>query len=201
MNKKLISLVLASMAVGALAGCNQSTPTPAPLPDEYNLMQYWQVNGEETYYDITTVGDNLVVSYENVTEYRFIGRSFAYDGTDLAKFAETYKKLTFTGALTATTGTNIVLLKFERTGWQFEKKFEFKSTTDSYDLSLANIPAEHWQSDLKVMLFVNMDTTVVGAGEMTFSKIALSKAEVNPAKDIMDGVLPQVYNEIGRAHV
>lgn len=203
MNKKLISLVLASMAVAALAGCNKSTPAPAPaeLPDEYSLLEHWAGNPEEEYYEVSKSGDNTVISYAGVTGWKYVARSFAYDSKDVARFTA-YKKLTFSGTLSTTAGTPYVLLKFESTQVNKERVFEFKSTSDTYEIDLSFITAEKWTSDLKILFFANMpslfngDNQNPGSGTMTFTKIALSKAEVNPEKNIdVDPVPPQSYNE------
>ena len=74
--KKLMLLVLASMAVGAMTGCGkQPEPTPEPgpapvepMPDEYSILDNWAGNEAEEQYVVTkNAAGATVITYTDVT--------------------------------------------------------------------------------------------------------------------------------------
>lgn len=285
MNKKLISLIIASMALGALAGCGgkkpstssnseeskpsetsviseeesvvpseeesvpapvseeseeeslpaeseeesvpaeESVPGPAseeesvpaeesvpgpvseesepaeeseePLPDTYDLLKFWEGNVAEEFYTVDDTTDRTIIEYENVVGedaggWAYVSRSFAYDAAVKERFGE-YKKISFTGKLEATTGSDIVMVKVEGTGVSWEKKFNFSSTEKTYEFGLNFV--EDWSKVNTMLFFVNRGTNLTGNGTITLTKMELSKEDVNPDYDIAPGMpsVPQGY--------
>ena len=209
--KKLTFLVLASMAMGALIGCGQKksepqpdptpgpgpdpTPQPETMPDEYDLLKYWSGNEAENFYSVEEKTDSTVITYtdvagEDADGWAFVGRSFSYDSAKVAKFTE-YKKLIFSGKLEKTAGTDVVLLKFQgpnnRLLWQ--KKFALGTEAKTFELSLKFIA--NWSEVESIYLFANRNTNESGSGAITFTKMALAKAEVVAANDL-DPFMPDV---------
>ena len=177
----------------------ESESEPAPLPDEYDILNYWKGNMEEDYYTVTKNGDNTEITYQDVNgedapnfNWVFVSRSFAYEAEDIARFTE-YKKFSFTGKLEKTSGTNIVMVKVEGAGGVFEKRFEFGAEVATYEFSTNFI--NDWTQVTQILFFVNRSTNEVGNGKITLSKMVLSKAEVNPDYDIAPGMpsVPQGY--------
>ena len=193
MSKKLISLVLAAMAMTAVAGCNnnkkpsestetgsptetsepetetgtggQSTDTePDPLPEEYNILDHWKGNMEEEFYTVKETEDGITIDYEDVRGedmggWAYVARSFSYDAADVARFTE-YKKVSFTGKLETTAGSNIVMVKVEGAGGTFEKRFEFKSTERTYEFSLNFV--SDWTQVSQILFFANRSINEIG---------------------------------------
>ena len=243
MKKKLLPLILASMAIGALTACggggSSSTPassptsggssaapssstTPSsqapssqepsseplisseePLPDEYDISNYWGGNPSEEYYTVSRGQDNsTVISYEDVNgelaetaNWVYVGRSFKIDAKYISRFSE-YKKLSFTGKLETTSGSDIVMVKFEGEGGVglIEKRFNFKSTVSTYELSLNFV--SDWNTVTNIYFFVNRNVKETGNGKITLNKMVLSKDEVNPDYDIAPNMpdVPQDWN-------
>ena len=214
--KKLTFLVLASMAMGALAGCGNKkeepkpdpTPTPTPqpetMPEEYDLLKYWAGNEAENFYTVEEKADSTVITYEDVTGedaggWAYVARSFSYDSAKVAKFSE-YKKVIFEGKLEKRTGSNIVMVKVEGTdGNQWEKRFTFASEVKTYEFGLNFIT--DWTKVGQILFFVNRSTNESGSGVITLNKMALSKADVVAANDIAPGMptVPQgfaYYDEV-----
>ena len=214
--KNLILMILAPLAVGALAGCGggkgqqtdskQGSSTTSessqssqqdPLPNEYSLMKYWAGNPAEEYYDVNENDTQTVITYEDVTGegaggWAYVARSFSYDALSIARFSE-YQKISFTGKLEKTSGSDVVMVKVEGAGGTFEKKFNFSSTSGTYEFGLNFI--SDWTQVSSLLFFVNRETKESGSGQITLTKFVLSKEAVNPAYDIAPGMpsVPQDY--------
>ena len=221
--KKLTLLVLASMAVGVLAGCGgkkSSQPSeqqpssnvtpdtsvaPEEMPAEYDLLKFWAGNEAEEFYDVKESEGMTEITYTNVTGedsggWAYVARSFAYDAAKVARFNE-YKKITFRGKLVKTSGSDVVMVKVEGSdGNQWEKKFTFEPTMKVYEFGLNFI--SDWSKVSQILFFVNRSTNESGSGKITLTKMALSKEEVDPAHDIAPGMpsVPQgaaIFNGLG----
>lgn len=207
--KKLMLLVLTSMAMGVLAGCGkQPEPTPEPepepapqetMPDEYSLLDNWAGNtGEEVYTVTKNAAGATVITYADAVGeenggWEYVKRSFAYDAAKVARFNE-YKKVIFEGNLVKTSGSDIVMVKVEGSdGNQWEKRFTFASEVKTYEFGLSFV--SDWTKVSQILFFVNRSTNESGSGVITLTKLALSKAEVVPANDIAPGMpsVPQGY--------
>ena len=193
--KKLTFLVLASMAVGALAGCGKTEPA---MPEEYDLLKYWAGNQAEEYYSVEEKENSTVITYTDVTGedaggWAYVARSFSYDSAKVEKFSE-YKKVVFNGNLTKTSGTDIVMVKVEGSdGNQWEKRFTFAAEVKTYEFSLSFVA--DWTKVSQILFFANRSTKESGSGVITLNKMALSKEAVNPDYDIAPGTpeVPQGY--------
>lgn len=229
--KRLITLILASMAVGALAGCGAKkssssssqkesssqqsssgdvssssgeqsssggqSSSEAGLPDEYSLMKYWAGNQSEETYTVTETATQTKIVYtdavgEDAGGWEYVARSFAYD-VDRAKFGE-YKKISFTGKLEVTSGSDVVMVKVEGAGGTFEKRFNFANTVNTYEFSLNFVT--DWTQVTQILFFANRSTNASGSGVITLDEMVLSKEEVNPDYDIAPGMpdVPQGWN-------
>ena len=210
-NRKLIALILASMALGALAGCGNkkntssgSEPAPSsssqedPLPNEYSLMKYWSGNPSEDFYDVNDTGEQTIIEYEDVVGedsggWAYVSRSFQYDAAVRGRFSE-YKKISFTGKLQTTAGSDVVMVKVQGAGGTFEKRFNFASTTKTYEFSTSFI--SDWNQVDAILFFANRSNNSDGSGVITLDKMVLSKDAVNPDYDIAPGMpdVPQAFN-------
>lgn len=223
MSKKLISLVLAAMAMTAVAGCNnnkkpsessetgsptetsessessESSEEPEPLPDEYDLLKHWKGNMEEDYYTVQESEAGTTITYADVNGEEMPTFNWVYVARSFSYDAAVverfteYKKFSFTGKLETTSGSNIVMVKVEGTGGTFEKKFEFKATESTYEFSTNFIT--DWSGVTQILFFVNRSINEVGNGTITLKKMVLSKAEVVAEHDIAPGMPkePQGY--------
>ena len=204
-HRKLITLILASMALGALAGCGKnnetsSSPTSSSqqeLPAEYSLMKYWAGNASEEFYDVTETDSQTVIEYEDVVGedaggWAYVSRSFQYDAEVRARFSE-YKKFSFTGKLDVDAGSDVVMVKVQGAGGTFEKRFNFKSTTGTYEFSTSFI--SDWNQVDAILFFANRSTNDDGSGTITLDKFVLSKEAVDPNYDIAPGMpdVPQTF--------
>ncbi len=211
--RSLITLILASMAIGALVGCtgsNTKSESQAPqsssggssggqsssgqdeLPAEYNLLKYWSGNPSEEFYDVNDTGANTIITYTDLTGeenggWAYVARPFAYDSANLARFSE-YKKFSFTAKLEKTSGSDIVMIKAE--GAQiFEKRIQITEEEQTFEFSTAFI--SDWQGMVSLLFFANRNIKESGNGVLTLTRFCLSKEEVNPAYDI-SGAMPDV---------
>ena len=216
MSKKLIMLVLASMAVGALASCggkkedkpsggeskdtesqegtSQSDEQPT-LPEEYDLLKFWAGNGEESVYQVSERENQTLISYEDVTGegaggWEYVARPFAYDAALISQFSA-YKKVSFTGKLEKTAGSDEVMIKFEGAGGTKEQRFTFASEVATYEMSLNFV--NDWTQMTALLFFVNRSSNESGSGLITLDKMVLSKEEVNPDYNICP-IPPQEAN-------
>ena len=239
--RKKLTLVLASMAIGALASCggpapassssvapqpsssapassatssqvessaSQSTSSEASqsqasseeaMPAEYSLLDYWAGNPAEEYYQVASDEDGTAIAYADVTGedaggWAYVSRSFAYDAAYKDRFS-VYKKLSFTGNLHCVVGSDIVMIKIEGSDAvnTYEKRFQFKPETSTYELSLSFI--EDWSKVNTLLFFVNRSTNVSGTGIIKLDKMVLSQEEVDPQYDIAPSMpsVPQGY--------
>ena len=216
--KIFIRIGLLPLMIGMLAACGESsspaeksttpgtdtadttseTSSLTPLPDEYSLMSYWAGNAAEEYYFVTERDGNTIIDYEDVTGetaggWAYVSRSFFYDAADIARFGE-YKKISFTGKLEKTSGSDVVMVKVEGDGGTFEKKFNFSSGVKTYEFGLNFV--SDWTKVNSLLFFVNRETGESGNGKITLSKCCLSKEEVNAEYDIAPGMpsVPQDWN-------
>ena len=210
-NRKLILLILASMALGALAGCSNKNNTSSnptsdtttsseedPMPAEYSLMKYWAGNASEEFYEVNDSGAQTIIEYEDVEGedaggWAYVGRSFQYDAAVRSRFTE-YRKISFTGKLEKTSGSNVVMVKVQGAGGTFEKRFNFAATTGTYEFSTNFI--SDWNQVDAILFFANRSTNESGSGTITLDKIVLSKEAVNDEYDIAPGMpsVPQAFN-------
>ena len=201
--KALVMAVLACLSLGALIGCggnqggnSQTSSTVEELPDEYNLMKFWAGNPGEEFYNVIEKEDETRIIYEDVTGeenggWAYVSRTFGYDARYIDRFNE-YKKISFTGKMTTTAGSDVVMIKFQGAGGTFEKKFTFGKEEATYELSLNFV--SDWKQVEGIYLFVNRMTNATGSGVISLSKMVLSKEEVNTAYDIAPG-MPSVPQE------
>ena len=194
--KKRSSLLLLSV-IGVsmlLAGCNPGggdggdggNKEPG---DTYSLMKFWAGNASEEIYSVEENETSTVITYTDAVSegnggWEFIARSFAYD-TLYIDYFDKYEKLTFTGNLETTSGTNEVMIKFEGAGsGNYEKRFTFEEETRTYELPLNFI--SDWSQVSQITLFVNRgaNSKENGSGVMTFTDISLSTEPVNPENNI-----------------
>ena len=84
--------------------------TPA-LPAEYSLMKNWAANPSEEVYNVVETETETRIAYtdavgEKSGGWEYVARSFAFDAQYIARFSE-YKKISFTGSLNVTSGSNV----------------------------------------------------------------------------------------------
>ena len=175
-----------------------SATSLAPLPQEYDLMKYWAGNPAEECYRVIEKDDSTVIRYEDVTGeaaggWAYVGRSFAFDAADRARFGE-YKKISFTGSLELTSGSDVVMVKVQGAGGTFERKFNFLAESKTYEFGLNFVT--DWSQVDSLFFFVNRETSDPGNGAITLTKCVLSKDDVNPDYDIAPGMpsVPQDWN-------
>ena len=194
--KKRSSLLLLSV-IGVsmlLAGCNPGGDDGGDggnkePGDTYSLMKFWAGNASEEIYSVEENETSTVITYTDAVSegnggWEFIARSFAYD-TLYIDYFDKYEKLTFTGNLETTSGTNEVMIKFEGAGsGNYEKRFTFEEETRTYELPLNFI--SDWSQVSQITLFVNRgaNSKENGSGVMTFTDISLSTEPVNPENNI-----------------
>lgn len=194
--KKRSSLLLLSV-IGVsmlLAGCNPGGDDGGEGEnkepgDTYSLMKFWAGNASEEIYSVEENETSTVITYTDAVSegnggWEFIARSFAYD-TLYIDYFDKYEKLTFTGNLETTSGTNEVMIKFEGAGsGNYEKRFTFEEETRTYELPLNFI--SDWSQVSQITLFVNRgaNSKENGSGVMTFTDISLSTEPVNPENNI-----------------
>ena len=183
-HRKLITLILASMALGALAGCSKNTPSstpssssqPDPLPAEHSLMKYWAGNASEEFYDVTETDTQTLIEYEDVVGedaggWEYVSRSFQYDAEVRDRFSE-YKKISFTGKLAVESGSDVVMVKVQGEGGTFEKRFNFDSSTATYEFSTSFV--SDWSKVDAILFFANRSTNEDGSGLITLDKFVLN---------------------------
>ena len=176
------------------------------LPAEYDLLGHWEGNTAEEIFSVTqTAAGATQITYADATGedsggWQYVKRSFLYEATRVARFTE-YKKIIFTGSMTKTSGTNIVMIKLQNKDLSgvMERRFIFGEEARTYELSLSLV--ENWNNLEGIYFFVNRNTNESGSGVMTFTKFALSKEEVNEANNIAPGTpaVPQgtaYFNEL-----
>ena len=205
--KALLVGLLASLTLGSLVACgNQnnepkpsdvSSEAPAELPAEYDLLKFWAGNPGEECYRVVEKEDSTVINYEDVAGeesggWEYVSRSFLYDAANIKDFG-VYKKISFTGKLRVDAGSNIVMVKVQGKGGEFEKRFEFAAEEKTYEFGLNFI--SDWSQTETLLFFVNRLTKDSGTGSITLSKMVLSKEEVNPLYDIAPGMpsVPQAH--------
>ena len=212
MKKRLVLFALPLVAM-AITGCNKKdkgnepsgdgdgdgTPTVQPLPNEYSLMKNWAANPSEEVYNVLETETETKISYtdavgEKSGGWEYVARSFAFDAQYIARFSE-YKKISFTGKLAVTSGSNVVMIKVEGDATNtYEAKFNFGAEPATYELPLSFV--SDWTKVNSLLFFVDRETSESGSGMMTFTKFVLSKEEVNPAYNIASNMpaVPQDWN-------
>lgn len=181
-----VSMLLAGCNPGGDDGGNGGNKEPG---DTYSLMKFWAGNASEEIYSVEENETSTVITYTDAVSegnggWEFIARSFAYD-TLYIDYFDKYEKLTFTGNLETTSGTNEVMIKFEGAGsGNYEKRFTFEEETRTYELPLNFI--SDWSQVSQITLFVNRgaNSKENGSGVMTFTDISLSTEPVNPENNI-----------------
>ena len=181
-----VSMLLAGCNPGGDDGGNGGNKEPG---DTYSLMKFWAGNASEEIYSVEENETSTVITYTDAVSegnggWEFIARSFAYD-TLYIDYFDKYEKLTFTGNLETTSGTNEVMIKFEGAGsGNYEKRFTFEEETRIYELPLNFI--SDWSQVSQITLFVNRgaNSKENGSGVMTFTDISLSTEPVNPENNI-----------------
>lgn len=193
MKKKFSILLFASLVLGTLGSCG-----PKGLPEEYSLMKFWAGNPSEEVYAVSETDTETKIQYTDATGelnggWEYVSRSFSYDSADVAKFSE-YNKITFTGKLETTSGSNVVMVKVEGEGGTFEKKFNFSSDVSTYEFGLNFVT--DWTKVSSLLFFVNRETSESGSGLITLTKFALSKAAIVDEYNIAAGMpsVPQDWN-------
>ncbi len=169
------------------------------LPAEYSLMKNWAANPSEEVYAVVERDDETRISYEDAVGeksggWEYVARSFAFDAQYIARFNE-YKKISFTGKLHVTSGSNVVMIKVEGDAVNtYEAKFNFAEEPGTYELGLSFI--SDWTKVRSLLFFVDRETSESGSGMMTFTKFCLSKEEVNPDYNIAKNMpeVPQDWN-------
>lgn len=207
--KTLLVGLLTSLALGSLVACGQnneskpngsndaSSEAPIELPEEYDLLKFWAGNPGEECYRVIEKENSTVINYEDVAGeesggWEYVSRSFLYDAASIKGFTA-YKKISFTGKLKVDAGSNIVMVKVQGKGGEFEKRFEFAAEEKTYEFALNFI--SDWAQTETLLFFVNRMTKDSGTGSITLSKMVLSKEEVNPLYDIAPGMpsVPQAH--------
>lgn len=181
-----VSMLLAGCNPGGGEGGDGGNKEPG---DTYSLMKFWAGNASEEIYSVEENETSTVITYTDAVSegnggWEFIARSFAYD-TLYIDYFDKYEKLTFTGNLETTSGTNEVMIKFEGAGsGNYEKRFTFEEETRTYELPLNFI--SDWSQVSQITLFVNRgaNSKENGSGVMTFTDISLSTEPVNPENNI-----------------
>ena len=181
-----VSMLLAGCNPGGGEGGDGGNKEPG---DTYSLMKFWAGNASEEIYSVKENETSTVITYTDAVSegnggWEFIARSFAYD-TLYIDYFDKYEKLTFTGNLETTSGTNEVMIKFEGAGsGNYEKRFTFEEETRTYELPLNFI--SDWSQVSQITLFVNrgVNSKENGSGVMTFTDISLSTEPVNPENNI-----------------
>ena len=181
-----VSMLLAGCNPGGGEGGDGGNKEPG---DTYSLMKFWAGNASEEIYSVEENETSTVITYTDAVSegnggWEFIARSFAYD-TLYIDYFDKYEKLTFTGNLETTSGTNEVMIKFEGAGsGNYEKRFTFEEETRTYELPLNFI--SDWSQVSQITLFVNrgVNSKENGSGVMTFTDISLSTEPVNPENNI-----------------
>ena len=181
-----VSMLLAGCNPGGGEGGDGGNKEPG---DTYSLMKFWAGNASEEIYSVKENETSTVITYTDAVSegnggWEFIARSFAYD-TLYIDYFDKYEKLTFTGNLETTSGTNEVMIKFEGAGsGNYEKRFTFEEETRTYELPLNFI--SDWSQVSQITLFVNRgaNSKENGSGVMTFTDISLSTEPVNPENNI-----------------
>ena len=181
-----VSMLLAGCNPGGGEGGDGGNKEPG---DTYSLMKFWAGNASEEIYSVEENETSTVITYTDAVSegnggWEFIARSFAYD-TLYIDYFDKYEKLTFTGSLETTSGTNEVMIKFEGAGsGNYEKRFTFEEETRTYELPLNFI--SDWSQVSQITLFVNRgaNSKENGSGVMTFTDISLSTEPVNPENNI-----------------
>ena len=213
MKKKLFLFALPLVAM-AVTGCNKKDKggnggdggdkggdTPA-LPAEYSLMKNWAANPSEEIYSVVENDNETKISYTDATGeksggWEYVARSFAFDAQHIAKFNE-YKKISFTGKLHTTSGSNVVMIKVEGDAVNtYEAKFNFEEEPATYELGLSFI--SDWSKVKSLLFFVDRETSESGSGMMTFTKFVLSKEAVKDEYNIAKNMpaVPQDWNIYG----
>ena len=162
-------------------------------------MKNWAANPSEEVYAVVERDNETRISYEDATGeksggWEYVARSFAFDAQYIARFSE-YKKISFTGKLQVTSGSNVVMIKVEGDAVNtYEAKFNFEAESNTYELGLSFI--SDWTKVRSLLFFVDRETSESGTGIMTFTKFVLSKEEVNEDYNIAKNMpaVPQDWN-------
>ena len=172
------------------------------LPAEYSLMKNWAANPSEEVYNVLETETETKIAYtdavgEKAGGWEYVARSFAFDAQYIERFNE-YKKISFTGSLNVTSGSNVVMIKVEGDAVNtYEAKFNFEATSKTYELGLSFI--SDWSKVRSLLFFVDRETSESGTGMMTFTKFVLSKEEVVDEYNIARNMpaVPQDWNVYG----
>ena len=222
--KSLITLILASMAIGALVGCtgnkgnqnnssNNDSGSNQPssettssdsgstsqdeMPAEYSLMKYWAGNPAEDYYDVDDTGDTTIITYTDLTGEENGGWAYVNRAFayDAAKLARFTEYKKFSFTAKLEKTTGSDIVLVKAEGAQnFEKRIQIGTEPQTFEFSTAFI--SDWSQMSSLLFFANRSIKESGNGVLTLTRFVLSKEEVNPDYDISGSMptVPQDWN-------